>query len=180
MFRVFLAIVYHGKNILLCWCKNTVSLNRYMKKIIFGFVFLLTATAKAQVATPDSAAMGKITVIKDSRLDELARKEAAFNEALGLAAKSSNGFRLLILNTNDRPLAMKVRSELLQQFPEQKVYMGFQPPFIKLKFGNFSTKEEAEAYKKDILRYKITTGNIYLLPETIEIKPDKSKEGAEN
>jgi len=151
-----------------------------MKKIIFGFVFLLTATAKAQVATPDSAAMGKITVIKDSRLDELARKEAAFNEALGLAAKSSNGFRLLILNTNDRPLAMKVRSELLQQFPEQKVYMGFQPPFIKLKFGNFSTKEEAEAYKKDILRYKIITGNIYLLPETIEIKPDKSKEGAEN
>jgi hypothetical protein len=58
--------------------------------------------------------------------------------------------------------------------------MGFQPPFIKLKFGNFSTKEEAEAYKKDILRYKIITGNIYLLPETIEIKPDKSKEGAEN
>jgi hypothetical protein len=55
-----------------------------MKKIIFGFVFLLTATAKAQVATPDSAAMGKITVIKDSRLDELARKEAAFNEALVL------------------------------------------------------------------------------------------------
>jgi hypothetical protein len=151
-----------------------------MKKIIFAFVFLLTATTEAQVTTADSSTLGKITVIKDSRLDELARKEAAFNEALAIAAKSSQGFRLLILNTNDRPLAMKVRSQLLQQFPEQKVYMGFQPPFIKLKFGNFSTKEEAEAYKKDIFRYKITTGNIYLLPETIETKPDKNKEPTEN
>ena len=151
-----------------------------MNKLIFAFVFLLTATAKAQVTTTDSATMGKITVIKDSRLDELARKEAAFNEALAIAAKSSQGFRLLILNTNDRPLAMKVRSQLLQQFPEQKVYMGFQQPFIKLKFGNFLTKEEAEAYKKDILRYKIISGNIYLLPETIEIKPDKNKEPTEN
>ena len=80
------------------------------------------------------------------------------------------------MNTNDRPLAMKVRSQLLQNFPEQKVYMGFQPPFIKLKFGNFLTKEDAETYKKDILRLKITTGNVYLLPETIETKPDKNKD----
>ena len=92
------------------------------------------------------------------------------------AAKSSNGYRLLVLNTNDRPLAMKVRSQLLENFPEQKVYMGFQPPFIKLKFGNFLTKEDAEAYKKDILKLKIISGNVYLLPETIELKPDKNKD----
>jgi hypothetical protein len=147
-----------------------------MKYIIFAFLYLLTTTTKAQVTAADSAVIGKITVIKDSRIDELIRKEAAFNETLNAAGKSSKGYRLLILNTNDRPLAMKVRSQLLQNFPEQKVYMGFQPPFIKLKFGNFLTKEDAETYKKDILRLKITTGNVYLLPETIETKPDKNKD----
>jgi len=147
-----------------------------MRYIFFISFSLLVTTAKAQITTTDSIITGKVTVIKDSRLEELARNEATFNEALAAASKSSKGFRLMILNTNDRPLAMKVRSQLLQNFPEQKVYMGFQPPFIKLKFGNFLTKEDAEAYKKDIIRLKIITGNIYLLPETIEIKPDKNKD----
>jgi hypothetical protein len=151
-----------------------------MKHIIYSFLFLFTINAKGQVTGTDSIVPGKITVIKDSRLDELVRREAAFNEALSAATKSSKGYRLMILNTNDRPLAMKVRSQLLQNFPEQKVYMGFQPPFIKLKFGNFQNKEDAEMYKKDILRMKIITGNIYLLPETIETKPEKNKEVIEN
>ena len=151
-----------------------------MKKIIFAFLSFVITTTKAQVTLPDSGVIGKVTVIKDPRLDELARKEAAFNEALTAAGKSSKGYRLLVLNTNDRPMAMRVRSQLLQNFPEQKVYMGFQPPFIKLKFGNFLTREDAEMYKKDILRLKIITGNVYLLQETIEIKPDKNKEVTEN
>ena len=151
-----------------------------MKYIIFIFLYLLTTTTKAQVTATDSAVIGKVTVTKDNRLDELIRKEAAFNEVLNAAGKSAKGYRLLVLNTNDRPMAMKVRSQLLQNFPEQKVYMGFQPPFIKLKFGNFLTREDAELYKKDILRLKIITGNVYLLPETIEIKPDKNKEPIEN
>ena len=147
-----------------------------MKKIILAFLTLFVIKATAQVSTTDSSIIGKVTVFKDSRLDELVRREASFNEAVNAAGKSSSGYRLLVLNTNDRPKAMKVRSELLQNFPEQKVYMGFQPPFIKLKFGNFLTKEDAEAYKKDILKLKIITGNIYLLPETIETKPDKNKD----
>jgi hypothetical protein len=151
-----------------------------MKYIVFAFLSLIATTIKAQVTASDSTVIGKVTVIKDSRLDELVRKEAAFNEIINASGKSTKGYRLLVLNTNDRPMAMRVRSQLLQNFPEQKVYMGFQPPFIKLKFGNFLTKEDADMYKKDIIRMKIITGNIYLLPETIETKPDKNKEVIEN
>lgn len=151
-----------------------------MKKIYFVFLTFFVTAANAQVTPPDTVTTGKITVIKDSRLDELTRREAAYNDALSTAAKLSQGYRLMVLNTNDRPLAMRVRAQLLERFPEQKVYMGFQPPFIKLKFGNFSTKEDAEAYRKDILKLKLVSGNVYLLPETIEIKPDKNKETTEN
>ena len=71
---------------------------------------------------------------------------------------------------------MKVRATLLQRFPEEKVYMSFQAPFIKLKFGNFVEKEDAEKYRKMLASYKIVTTNIYLIPEIVEVKVDKNKD----
>jgi hypothetical protein len=146
-----------------------------MKKI---FLLLLPAVlyikATAQVTeVKDTGIAGKITVYKDSRLDVLAKKEAVINETSALGPRSAKGYRLMLLSTSDRPAAMSLRSQLLQRFPEQKVYMSFQPPYIKIRFGNFLEKADAEKYKKDIIRTKLVTNNIYLLPEIIEIKPDK-------
>ncbi|MDN3654750.1 SPOR domain-containing protein [Ferruginibacter paludis] len=151
-----------------------------MKKIVILLLlafFVLSAGAQVTAVT-DTANQGKITVFKDPRLDILAKKEAAFNEANGfsLGPRSAKGYRLMLLSTSDRPAAMRVRSQLLERFPEQKVYMSFQPPYIKLRFGNFLEKADAEKYKKEIIRSKLVTNNIYLLPETIEVKPDKDKE----
>lgn len=151
-----------------------------MKKI---FTFLIPVLFSIQAAAQttelqDSVTEGKVTVYKDSRLNILAKKEAAFNEAnaYSLGPRSAKGYRLMLLSTNDRPAAMRLRAELLQRFPEQKVYMSFQPPYIKLRFGNFLEKADADMYKKEITRTKLVTNNIYLLNETIEVKPDKDKE----
>ena len=141
---------------------------------------LLLSSGKMRAQTSSSkdttVASGKITVVKDSRLDILAKQEAEFNEALALGPKAAKGYRLMVLSTNDRAQAMNLRARLLQRFPEQKVYMSFQPPYIKLKFGNFLEKTEADQYKKEIVENKLVTTNIYLVPEIIEIKPDKNKE----
>jgi hypothetical protein len=151
-----------------------------MKKLLaLLLVAFFIVSARAQVtAITDTASQGKISVFKDSRLDILAKKEAAFNEANGssLGPRSAKGYRLMLLSTSDRPAAMRVRSRLLERFPEQKVYMSFQPPYIKLRFGNFLEKADAEKYKKEIIRSKLVTNNIYLLPETIEVKPEKEKD----
>ena len=152
-----------------------------MKKIIYSSLFcFFTIVTFAQ--TTDTTVSGMVTIIKDSRLNELAKKELAFNEAMAAAPKTARGYRLKLLSTNDRPLAMKVRTQLLQRFPEQKVYMSFQPPYIQLKFGNFLDREEAENYKNEITRYKLVTSNIYLVTEIVELKPDKSnnKENSNN
>ena len=146
--------------------KKTISI------ICIGFCF----TATAQTAPVDSAGTGKVTVIKDSRLDELAKKEAGFNEAINQSTKAGRGYRLMVLSTNDRPLAMKVRAQLLQNYPDQKIYMLYQPPNIKLKFGDYVEKDEAESMRKDILKSKIVTGNIYVVPDKVEIKPEKNKD----
>ncbi len=152
---------------------------RNMKKTLSIICIAFCVIAKAQTAPADSAVAGKVTVIKDSRLDELAKKEAAFNDVLNMSAKSGKGYRLMVLSTNDRPMAMKVRAQLLQNYPDQKIYMIYQPPNIKLKFGDYVEKADAESMRKDIVRSKIVTGNIYIVPDKIEIKPDKNKEGSD-
>jgi hypothetical protein len=121
----------------------------------------------------DTSIANKVVIHQDLRLAILAKKEADINTAI-LKAESriGKGFRLMILNTNDRDYAMKIRGELLQKYPEQKTYMWFANPYIKIKFGNFKTKEEADPYKKQITKL-LSGATIYYLPETIEVKPDK-------
>jgi hypothetical protein len=147
--------------------------------LIFTLIFFIAS--KAQTSTADTLVTGKITVYKDARLDILAKQEAEFNKAtVGLGTKAAKGYRLLVLSSNDRSYAMKIRATLLERFPEEKVYMSFQAPFIKLKFGNFVEKDDAEKYRKMITSYKIVTTNVYLVPEVVEIKVDKNKEADDN
>ena len=150
-----------------------------MKKIIACLIVLFPLTGiKAQSNFFKDTAMPakKVTVIKDARLDILAKKEAEFNEIIANGPRTTQGYRLMILSTNDRTMAMNVRSQLLQRYPDQKVYMSFQPPYIKLKFGNFLEKAEADDYRKEMVRSKLVSSNIYLVPELIEIKGDKLKD----
>lgn len=148
-----------------------------MKKI--AFLLLLSLAGKSgfsQTSTTDSLPQGTVTVIKDNRLDVLAKKELAYNESLNSGLRSGKGYRLMLLSTNDRTVAMNLRSKLLQYYPDQKVYMTFQLPYIKVKFGNFPEKEEADRIKKEILKNKLVTSTIYVVQELIEIKPDPNKE----
>lgn len=142
-------------------------------------VLLATVTGvKAQV-TPvvaDTPVAGKIVVHKDGRLDVLATKQGDTRDpGAPLGPRAAKGYRLMILNTNDRDQALRVRSQLLQRFPEQKIYMSFKPPYIQLKFGNFVEKGEAERYKTQIKRTGLISTNIYAVPEIVEVKA--SKEG---
>ena len=146
-----------------------------MEKIVSSILFLLVInTGIAQNSPVDSNFTGIVVVNKDPRLDILAKKEQEFNTQIGV--KSSKGFRLLVLSSNDRDKVMGVRAKLLQQFPDQKVYMAFQAPFIKLKFGNFEEKAEAQKYRDMLAKSHLVTTNIYVVPEIIEIKPNKNKE----
>ena len=144
-----------------------------MKQTVIIFFITTMATAAFAQNVPADSSVGTVTIFKDPRIDILAKKEQDFSST---AARSAKGFRLLILKSNDKDYSMKVRTLLLQNFPDQKVYMSFQAPFIKLKFGNFVEKADAEKYRNLIMKGKIVTNNVYIVPEVVEIKPDKTKE----
>ena len=150
-----------------------------MKRMFFILALLFSTVkinAQASISKDTTISLGNITVIMDSRIELLAKKEAELNEAIANGPKFAKGFRLMVLSTNNRTQAMNLRARLLQLFPEQKIYMSFQPPHIKVKLGNFLEKTEAEQYKKEIILNKLVTTEIYLLPEIIEIKTEKNKE----
>ena len=148
-----------------------------MKKIIFS---ILCLTALQTFAQTDSTITIPVVVHEDFRLDILGRKEAELNLAAAkAAARTGMGYRLQVMSTNDRDLAMKTRTQLLQKFPDQKVYMSFQAPYVKLTFGNFLTKQEAELYKNQISRM-LGGASVYTLAQRIEIKPEKDSKDDSN
>jgi hypothetical protein len=143
-----------------------------MKKLLFS---ILCLTGLQTFAQTDSTIQVAVVVHKDFRLDILARKEAELNAAATkAAARTAMGYRLQVLSTTDRDQAMKIRTQLLQKFPEQKPYMSFQAPYLKLTFGNFITKQEAELYKKQISRM-LDGASVYIMPQRIEVKPEKEE-----
>lgn len=147
-----------------------------MKIYLLSIAILCNALhAHGQVNTIDTTVKGNTTIIKDKRIDELVKIEAEFNKSYSGSVKSAKGYRLMVISSSDRNAVMNLRSQLLQLYPDQKVYMSFQPPYIKLKFGNFLEKSEADDIKKEITKRKLVTNNIYIIPETIEVKPDKTK-----
>lgn len=135
-------------------------------------LLFISGSLLAQHSGADSMP-AKVTVTKDPRLDILAKAEAEINS---YANRFTKGYRLFVLKTTDRNYAMRVRTYLLQNFPEEKVVMTFQAPFIKMKFGDFIDKKEAEKCRDIILKSGVVTGGVYLLPEMVELKPDKIKE----
>jgi hypothetical protein len=142
-----------------------------MKQLLILLFIFLGYSSFAQ--NTDSGRENKVVVFKDYRLDILAEKEAEINTAiLKTQARTAKGYRLMVLNTSDKDYAFKVRAELLQKFPEQKLYMWYANPYIRIKFGNFRTREEAAQYQKQISQMLDGT-SIYLIPETIEVDPGK-------
>ncbi|MFS8081838.1 MAG: hypothetical protein ACMG51_00190 [Ginsengibacter sp.] len=139
-------------------------------KFIFFLVFcFMQQFGYSQVV--DSVDQNKVVVFKDYRLNILAKKEADINTAiLKNQARSARGYRLMVLNTSDKDYAFKIRTQLLQRYPEQKLYMWFANPYIRLKFGNFRTKDEADVYKTQISKM-LNGATIYYLQETIEVDP---------
>ena len=110
--------------------------------IIFVVIFCCSFMSKAQVDFKDS--LGVVTIKQDNRIEILGQKMAEYNLNLATKPRMSKGFRLMLLSTSNRDLAMSVRTKLLQQFPNESIYMSFQSPYIKIKFGNFSLHLQKE------------------------------------
>jgi len=143
-------------------------------KTIVAFAFILfSLNGFAQ----DNTAVDTNTVIihKDPRIDLLVNKQAQINEETSRdSRKTTKGFRLMIISTNNRDEAISAKTTVYTYFPELKAYLWHQSPYYKVKAGNFKDRKEAEAYQKKLNVY--FSKGVFIMNDIVEVKPDKSRE----
>lgn len=122
-----------------------------------------------------AVAQDSIVVRKDSRLDILNARQASLNKMAARMTSTGlyHGYRLQVLNTQSREEAYRVKTELLQRFPEQKSYVLYQSPFFKIRFGNFVDKAEALRYKNSLSA--IYPQVIYVVNDNVEYTPKEDE-----
>jgi hypothetical protein len=139
--------------------------------LIIALALLQTGFSQDRVDT----SLSSVVVKKDARVDVLVKKQAAVNASIKKAStRSGKGYRLLVVNTNKRDEAIDAKTKIYTHFPELKSYLTYQSPFFKVKAGNFKTREEAEKYRKTMSVY--FPKGVFIINDTIEIKPEKDKE----
>ena len=123
-----------------------------------------------------SFAADSVVVKKDPRLDVLTQKQAMINKITTnmLSNGQYKGFRLQVITTRKRDEAFQLKADLLQRFPEQKVYAIYQSPYFKIRFGNFISRAEAESYKRQLSQ--IYSQGIYVIQDAIEYSPSEIEE----
>ena len=142
----------------------------YMKKLLILLSLFIFKTSFSQDTT--LSAGPTLVVHKDPRIDALVKKQASINErSKKITGRTMRGYRLLVLNTNSRDEAIQGKTKIYKHFPDQKAYLTYQSPFFKLKAGNFQTRDEAKRYQS--LMNTIFPKGVFIISETIEVKPEK-------
>ena len=134
-------------------------------KLLFTLLFsLVIAQLYAQSDTPS------VVVYKDPRIDLLVKKQIDINEETTRDnRRTASGYRILVINSNDRKKVFAAKAKIYQLYPELKPYLLYQAPFFKLKVGNFKTRQEAEDYRIELSR-DFPTG-LFIFKDIIEVKP---------
>lgn len=146
-----------------------------MKKILSLSLSLACLLGAFSQPTTDSIKLSSIDLKKDPRIDLLVKKQAELNEeAWRNSRHTMPGFRVQVINTNDRNQAMAIKTKLLQEFPEEKTYFLYQAPYFKIQIGNCKTRPDAESLYRKIKRF-YPTGSL-IIPATIEVRADKEGE----
>ena len=141
-----------------------------MNKIFLIAAFLFSLSSFSQDTTLNrSSDTLSVIVHKDPRIDLLVKKQIQINEETSREARRvGKGYRLLVINTNNRDEATAAKTKVYTFFPELKSYLLYQAPFFKLKVGNFKEKKEAEEYQQRLQKY--FPKGVFIMNDTIEIK----------
>ncbi len=151
-------------------------------KMKFFLLLFTMATSLMLLGANAQTDTSLVELIRDSRLDELTKKQYALNKSTNSISELSKyktsggkykGYRLMVLNTNSRDLAYQTRGQLATSFPQHSLYLGYQAPYYKLKMGDFLEKSDAEALKKQLSG--IIKQGVFIVSDAINLKPEEEE-----
>jgi SPOR domain len=142
--------------------------NLYKMKLLFKVITLLFATNYL-------LANDTIIVRKDPRLDVLTQKQAEINKRTSMMTSSGlyKGYRIQVISTTNRDEAIRVKTEVLTRFTDQKAYLTYHSPYFKVRIGNFIKKDEAEKFRQQLNKYY--PQGVYVVEDAVEytMNPDE-------
>jgi spore coat polysaccharide biosynthesis protein SpsF (cytidylyltransferase family) len=100
-------------------------------------------------------------------------RELMLNKRIGYVRgeQLKEGFRVQIYASNNQQQAKKEATELQQRIEnliDIPIYTLSEPPFWKVRIGNFENREEANVYKNTLLQlFPELTGSTYVVPDKI-------------
>jgi hypothetical protein len=119
----------------------------------------------------------QVVIKKDPRVDMLLKKQEEVNKKAYLESnRAFQGFRVQVINTNNRQKALEIKTHLLREFGDHKTYLLYQSPYFRLHIGNFRTREEAEGLRNQLRRLYPT--GVIIVPANVELKPEEEEEEA--
>ena len=147
-----------------------------MRSIALIIVLIISVNSFSQDTTwRKTVDTPSVLVHKDPRIELLVKKQIQINEETSRdARRSGKGYRLLVINTNQRDEAVAAKTKVYTFFPELKSYLIYQSPYFKLKVGNFKERKDAEEYRERLQKY--FPKGVFIMNDTIELKLEKDKE----
>ena len=99
---------------------------------------------------------GNIQIHKSALIDSLLKDHKAINEKF----PEIEGYRVMLFfdaGNNSKDSAYSVISTFEEDYPEVPAYLSFNPPYYRVRVGNFRTELEAERFLNRI-RYDYPNG----------------------
>ena len=119
-----------------------------MKVSVLIIVLIVSVNSFSQDTTRHKALDTPAVIVhKDPRVELLVKKQIQINEETSREARRiGRGYRLLVVNTNNRDEAVEAKTKVYTFFPELKSYLIYQSPYFKLKVGNFKDRKEGRCF----------------------------------
>ena len=115
-------------------------------------------------------AMPNAKVYQDSAI-RLLLEDKSYNRKRG--EYQVNGFRVQVYSSNEPQVAKNEAlelSELLSSQLHTGVYVNSEPPFWKVRLGDFLTREEANEFKLQVIKlFPELQGSTYIVPDLVTV-----------
>lgn len=146
--------------------------NLKIPRLAFFLALFIAGLLMAMPSFAQTETVSSVELVKDSRIDVLAKKQSQINKVASYKTSRGGfkGYRIMVINTNNREAYNATRTTLLRNYPEHKIYTSYQAPYFKIKLGDFLKKEDAEKLKKELSRsFK---HGLFVMQDVVKLKPE--------
>lgn len=123
-----------------------------MKIVLLAFILLYSLILKSQNSIIDKLEeqnnnYGKVIIYSSINIKNIIEKHINVNQK----AKGFPGYRIQVYfdsGNKAKNQANKIKTEILEKFPDVNVYIVYEEPFFKVRVGDYRTKLEAYSFFK--------------------------------